>query len=226
MADSFLKMPKDWDHITLEPGGDFILSVESGGTPDTKDDSNWDGDIPWLSPREITRLSHTIYVADTERYLTEKALKNSGAKLMPIQTVMLTKRAPVGAVVINKVPMATNQGFLNFRCGPKLRPAYLAYWLRGNKKYLDAVANGSTYPELYKGDLFEFKMAVPSIKEQDAIIEVLDSFAKLKLLNLILDEPQMAGDSASKGFSLRLEDDLMIALLSGELRPGSKKVPR
>jgi len=64
--------------------------------------------------------------------------------------------------------MATNQGFLNFQCGPGIRPLYLAYWFRANKPYLDLIANGSTYPELYKGDLFEFHIAVPSLEEQDA----------------------------------------------------------
>ena len=49
---------------------------------------------------------------------------------------------------MNAVPMATNQGFLNFQCGTKLRPVYLAYWFRVNKPYLELVANGSTYPEL------------------------------------------------------------------------------
>ena len=114
--------------------------------------------------------------------------------------------------------MATNQGFLNFRCGPKLRPAYLAYWLKGNKKYLDMIANGSTYPELYKSDLFEFKIAIPPLKQQDAIIEVLDSYAKLKLLNLVLEEPGAQAVTPEATFTDTLEQDLLIALLSGDLR--------
>jgi type I restriction enzyme S subunit len=103
---------------------------------------------------------------------------------MPVGTVMLTKRAPVGAVAISTVPMCTNQGFLNFICGEKLLPTYLAYWLVANKKYLDAVANGSTYPELYKGDLFEFQMAVPSVEQQK---EILRTISAAKQLALCLD---------------------------------------
>lgn len=109
-------------------------------------------------------------VTTTERKVTEKGLRNSSAKIFPPGTVMLTKRAPVGAVVINAVPMATNQGFLNFECGRRIRPLYLAYWFRANHAYLNLVANGSTYPEIYKSELFEFEIAVPETDIQDKIV--------------------------------------------------------
>lgn len=90
-------------------------------------------------------------------------MANCGAKLLQPGTVLLTKRAPVGAVAVNAVPMTTNQGFLNFRCGPLLRALFLAHWLLANTRYLQKIANGSTYLELYKSDLFEFEVAVPSV---------------------------------------------------------------
>jgi Type I restriction modification DNA specificity domain len=174
MADPFLECPKHWLKGTLEPNSTLglIKSVDTGSTPKTSEDDYWDGDIPWLTPKEVTR-SVQIYVTETERNITEAGLANSSAKLMSPGTVMLTKRAPVGAVVVNAVPMATNQGFLNFCCGELLRPLYLAFWLRTNKPYLEKVANGSTYPELYKNDLFEFQIAVPTPDVQDKIIGVI-----------------------------------------------------
>lgn len=186
MAEAFLDHPRGWKVITLEPrsGSGYIERVESGGTPSTSVDEYWDGDIPWLTPKEITRGNGALYVSSTERNITDLGVQSSAAKLMPAGTVMLTKRAPVGAVAISTVPMCTNQGFLNFICGEKLLPTYLAYWLIANKKYLDAVANGSTYPELYKGDLFEFEMAVPSIEQQK---EILRTISAAKQLALCLD---------------------------------------
>ena len=155
MAEPLLKCPSHWLHTTLEPNleSELITHVDSGGTPSTKNEENWDGETPWLTPKEITNFIDTIYVSDTERKITPKGLTSSAAKLLPTGTVMLTKRAPVGAVAINAVPMSTNQGFLNFQCGSKLRPLYLAYWFKANKVYLNMIANGSTYPELYKSDL-------------------------------------------------------------------------
>ena len=183
MAEAFLDHPSGWEVITLEPkkGHGYIENVESGGTPSTTVDEYWDGDVPWLTPKEITRGNGALYVSSTERNITPQGVKSSAAKLMPVGTVMLSKRAPVGAVAISTVPMCTNQGFLNFICGEKLLPPYLAYWLIANKRYLDAVANGSTYPELYKGDLFEFELAVPPLAQQREILRTISSAKQLAL---------------------------------------------
>lgn len=184
MASPFLLHPNGWPVTTLEPNGanGFVLRVESGGTPRTSVEEFWDGDVPWLTPKEVTRGSGGLYVSSTERSISEAGLSASAAKIMPAGTVMLTKRAPVGAVAIAAVPMCTNQGFLNFVCGPRLLPAYLAYWLLANGPYLDAVANGSTYPELYKGDLFEFEIAIPSLEQQKEVLSVVTSTKQLMLL--------------------------------------------
>jgi Type I restriction modification DNA specificity domain len=183
MSEPFLDHPAGWTVITLDPKpkSGFIERVESGGTPSTSVDEYWDGDVPWLTPKEITRSNSGLYVSSTERSITADGVSGSAAKLMPVGTVMLSKRAPVGAVAISTVPMCTNQGFLNFICGDNLLPTYLAYWLVANKRYLDAVANGSTYPELYKGDLFEFEMAVPSLDQQKEILRTISSAKQLAL---------------------------------------------
>jgi type I restriction enzyme S subunit len=178
MARPLLQKPSGWLHATLEPDPQLgvIKKVVSGGTPPTTDDENWDGTILWLTPKEISRRASGIFVTETERTISEKGLRSCGASLLPPLSVLLTKRAPVGLVAINSVPMTTNQGFLNFICGERLRPVYLAYWLIANRPYLDAVAIGSTYPELYVGDLFEFEIAVPTLETQDEIIEFMRVF--------------------------------------------------
>lgn len=181
MAKPYLPIPSHWTEISLtpDPRKGYILSADSGGTPKTGEDSYWDGGIPWLTPKEITGDYTPLYVSHTERTISDSGLANSGAKLLPAGTVLLTKRAPVGTVAVAAVPITTNQGFLNFVCGPRLNPLYFAFWLRTNKIYLDAVANGSTYPELYKGDLFEFEMGVPSLEEQKSIVGCFLAIQKL-----------------------------------------------
>ena len=225
MAAPFLDCPSSWLTGTLEPNTKLglIIQADSGGTPSTTNPDNWDGDVPWLTPKEITGFINGVYVSTTERSITQEGLKGSGAKLLPTGTVMLTKRAPVGAVAINAVPMTTNQGFLNFQCGPKLRPLYLAYWLRANKPYLDAVANGSTYPELYKGDLFEFQISVPPVEDQDAILKVICSLQYASLLGLSLEQsvttPEMMPQlqEQDRRFFL-IRDAVLPMLMSGRLR--------
>lgn len=172
MAAPLLDCPKRWRTATLEPNTSLQLidRVESGGTPSTRVERYWDGEIPWLTPKEIARDFQGIFVSQTERNISEEGLANASVKRMPPGTVLLSKRAPIGAVAVNTVPMGTNQGFLNFVCGPQLRPVYLAIWLTANRAYLDRVANGSTYPELYMSDLFEFAISVPDVDTQDKII--------------------------------------------------------
>lgn len=198
------------------------MRAETGATPSTALPEFWDGDVPWLTPKEVTGGDASIYVSRTERCITEAGLRGSSAKLMPAGTVMLTKRAPVGTVVVNAVPMATNQGFLNFTCGPQLRPAFLAAWFRANRPYLDAVANGSTYPELYVADLFEFEIAVPTLEVQDRIIAALDAFQVVLAMESSLEQLVTTPDELSavqaKSRKLReLRDEMLPFIVSGQV---------
>lgn len=224
MAEPYLDCPSDWILATLEPDphSELIVHVDSGGTPSTTVEEYWDGDIPWLTPKEITGFSNALFISRTERCITKLGLASSAAKLLPASTVMLSKRAPVGAVAVNAVPMATNQGFLNFSCGNRLRPVYFAFWLRANKPYLDKVANGSTYPELYKNDLFEFQIYVPPIDLQDRIIEVLTALQFASLLGMPLEqsvtEPELMVKLQEQSRRLtEIRDVILPALLSGSL---------
>lgn len=222
MADPYLNCPPSWLKTTLEPDplSQIIVRVESGGTPSTSNEDYWDGEVPWLTPKEITGLSDSVFVSRTERSITKLGLSNSAAKLMPPGTVMLSKRAPVGAVAVNAVPMTTNQGFLNFVCGAGLRPLYLAFWFRANKPYLDKVANGSTYPELYKNDLFEFEISIPPLDIQDCILDALSALQFAALLGLPLEQSltdpgkMVAMQEQNRRLS-QIRDQILPLLLSG-----------
>lgn len=224
MAEPFLQCPPDWRQGTLAPSAvdGLILQVDTGSTPLTSNEEYWDGGIPWLTPKEITWFTNNLFVTRTERTISRAGLENSSARIMSPGTVMLSKRAPVGAVAVNAVPMATNQGFLNFTCGPHLRPLYFAYWLRANKPYLDMVANGSTYPEIYVTDLFEFEIAVPPIEVQDKVLELIGALQFVSGLGLPLEQAVTSTESllSIQDQNRRLSDlreALLPLLLSGNL---------
>ena len=84
MAEPYLTSPAGWTHVTLESRPDlgFIDKVDSGGTPATGDPDLWDGDIPWLTPKEITNLENNIFVSRTERNGTLDSIF-SGYKYLP-----------------------------------------------------------------------------------------------------------------------------------------------
>lgn len=101
-------LPLNWKTVRLGEVGE----ISSGGTPDTTNKNYWNGDIFWITPTEITKLENR-FIYSTERKITKEGLKNSSAKLLPINSVIVCTRAKIGEIGINKVELATNQGFKN-----------------------------------------------------------------------------------------------------------------
>jgi type I restriction enzyme, S subunit len=96
-----------------------LTQIISGGTPNTNNSAFWDGDIVWVTPRDLGR-PRNIEITDSERRITEIGNRNSSARLLPIGTVLLSSRAPIGHLGISAVPLCTNQGFKNIICSDLL----------------------------------------------------------------------------------------------------------
>ncbi len=89
---------------------DDIADVVGGSTPSTREPANFDGDVPWLTPKDLSG-PHDWYMARGERNLSQQGLDSCSAKLLPVGSVLLSTRAPIGYVALAKNPIATNQGF-------------------------------------------------------------------------------------------------------------------
>lgn len=165
----FNNIPKNWEIKQL---GD-ITEVVAGGTPSTQKAEYWDGDIPWITPKDLSNYTFK-YIAKGERCITEEGLKGSSAKLMPKDTVLFTSRAPIGYVAIAQNEISTNQGFKNFICGEKILPDYLYYYLKNNKAYVESLAAGATFKEISATTTKKIKIPLPpTIEEQKEIIKIL-----------------------------------------------------
>ncbi len=150
-----------------------VTEIIKGGTPSRNVEKYFRGNIAWAIPSDITALDSFLYIDDTETHITEEALSNSAARLLPAGTVLLTSRATIGETAITTVPMATNQGFANFVCTEKLLNVFLAYYLRYIKGKLNDLASGSTFKEVTKGTLLNIEIPCLPLEEQRAITEVL-----------------------------------------------------
>ncbi len=150
-----------------------VTEIIKGGTPSRNVEKYFRGNIAWAIPSDITALDSFLYIDDTETYITEEALSKSGARLLPVGTVLLTSRATIGETAIATVPMATNQGFANFVCSETLFNVFLAYYLRYIKEKLNDLASGSTFKEITKGTLLNIEIPYLPLSEQRAIAEVL-----------------------------------------------------
>lgn len=165
------EVPTDWEVKPIKE----VAIIVSGGTPSKSNSSYWEnGSIAWATPTDITRNKNK-YITNTELKITESGLKGSSANLLPINSILMTSRATIGASSIAKVPIATNQGFKSFICKENLWYEYLYYYLEVLKPYFIANASGSTFLEISKGATENQLIAVPSIKEQQKIAEILSA---------------------------------------------------
>ena len=151
-----------------------VSSIVSGGTPDTKKEEYWDGNIDWYAPAEI---SEQIYVNDSERKISELGLKNSSAKLLPAnKTILFTSRAGIGKMAILAHDACTNQGFQSLVLNDNNVP-YFVYSM-GNQIKLKAnkLASGSTFAEISGRVLGNIELFFPDKNEQ---MQIGSLFSKL-----------------------------------------------
>ena len=157
-----------------------FADVYSGGTPSTKNSNYWDGGIPWITPKDMSAHSG-VYIDQGARSITEQGLHESAASLLPVNTIILSSRAPVGYVAIAKKPLSTNQGCKNLQCKEEVAfPKFIYYLLRNSTKKLRAHATGSTYTELSTHRLKNISFCLPeNVKIQEKISSVLSGYDDL-----------------------------------------------
>ncbi|MGH2507784.1 MAG: restriction endonuclease subunit S, partial [Ktedonobacteraceae bacterium] len=164
-------LPSHWKWAKMGEIG----SISGGGTPSTNVPMYWNGNIPWLTPSEVTHCGYTV-ISRTERNISNAGLAASASKLLSIGTVMMTSRATIGEAVINIVPMTTNQGFINIFCNKSdINNLFLVYWIKHHKRMLEDRASGATFKELSKSNFKTIPILLPPLPEQRAIARVLQT---------------------------------------------------
>ena len=163
------KLPNNWIWTRL---GD-ITNVVSGGTPSTSKEEYYNGNIPWITPKDLSNYKEK-YILNGARNITEEGLKKSSAVLLPINSVLMSSRAPIGYVVINKKEVSTNQGFKSFTPSISYIPEYLYHYLKKSKNYLESIATGTTFKELSGDKAKKIIFPLPPLEEQKEIVRVLD----------------------------------------------------
>ena len=158
-----------------------VSTIFTGTTPSTKDSENWNGDIPWVTPAELS--DDSFVVCDTERKITQKGMKSKSLSLMPKNTVLLSTRAPIGKVAITGIEMCCNQGFKNFYCNNTvLNPIYLYTLLRNNSEYLNSLGTGTTFKEISKKNASNIKVPVADISLQNEFADFVKLIDKSKFV--------------------------------------------
>lgn len=156
-----------------------IGTVVGGGTPSTKNPDYWGGDIPWISPKDLTDYK-SVYISKGENFLTEKGLK-SGTRLLPKNTLLFSSRAPIGYVALAANPICTNQGFKSIVCDEKqVVPSYLYYYMKANLDYIKLFGTGATFPEISGKTMGKIKVEIfKSLDVQHRIASILSTYDTL-----------------------------------------------
>lgn len=161
-----------------------IAEVVGGGTPSTKVDEYWNGDIAWITPKDLTSYNK-VFISKGARSITKLGLSQSSAKLMPKGTVLLTSRAPIGYIAIAENEISTNQGFKSLIPKENLTTSkFLYYWLKNNVEYLKNLSVGTTFAEISGQIVKEVEILLPPLEEQRQIATILSSIDdKIELLH-------------------------------------------
>lgn len=148
-------------------------NVVGGATPSTKNPAYWDGNIPWLSPKDLTRY-HSRFIGHGARNITQDGLDSSSTTMLPTGTVLFSSRAPIGYVAIAANPICTNQGFKSVVPNDQTDSLFLYYLLKANKNKIEGLASGTTFKEVSATTMRSLEVKVPaSLGEQRAIASVL-----------------------------------------------------
>ena len=148
-----------------------VCDVVGGSTPKTNEESYWGGEHYWISPAE---LDGSKYIYSTSRTITDDGVRSAHLQMLPIGTVLLSSRAPIGKVAITKVPMYCNQGFKNLVCKNEVINEYVYWFLAHSTDYLNSLGTGATFKEISKKVVEQVSIPVPPLPEQEKIVSELD----------------------------------------------------
>jgi len=157
-----------------------VADVVGGGTPKTDQAEYFGGEIPWITPADLSGYSEK-FISHGQRNITKAGLGHSGARLLPAGTVLFSSRAPIGYVAIAANPVSTNQGFKSFVLREGLKADYVYYYLQHAKKIAFELASGTTFLEISGKKAAQIPVPIPSIDEQHQIVaEIEKQFTRLE----------------------------------------------
>lgn len=195
-------VPDGWGVASI---GDAV-SVRGGGTPSTKVEEYWGGTHCWLTPKDLSGVKDPILLS-TDRKVTDKGLEKISSGLLPVGTILLSSRAPVGYLVISSVPTAINQGFIAMVCDGPLPPLYVYHWTQSVMDEIKSRASGTTFPEISKAAFRPIKACVPTPPVLGSFTAAVEPFFEKITANI----------KESQSLE-RLRDYLLPKLLSGDVR--------
>ena len=196
-------IPKGW---AVQPIGELVEAV-GGSTPDTKNEAYWEpATHHWTSPKDLSGATAPVLL-DTERKVSASGLAKISSGLLPVGTLLMSSRAPIGYLSLAQIPVAINQGYIAMLPGGRLSPTYLYFWCKLHMDAIKGRANGSTFMEISKKAF----RPIPAVLPPREVIESFTGIADSVFRRLTANERQ-ARELAE------IRDTILPRLISGKLR--------
>jgi type I restriction enzyme S subunit len=161
----------EWEWVQLVD----IAKMESGHTPSRSKPEYWGGDICWIGIKDANQ-NHTKTIYETEQKTNEHGLANSASRLLPENTVCISRTASVGYVVKMGRPMATSQDFVNWIPSSVVNPDWLKWLFVAERESLLKFGKGSTHTTVYFPEWLSMYVLLPHKIEQVEIVRRVDEF--------------------------------------------------
>lgn len=160
-----------------------IAEIYNGSTPSTKEFDNYDGNIVWATPKDLSD-QNSKYFYQGARNITQKGFDSCSTQLIPANNILMSSRAPIGLFAINKVDRCTNQGFKNIVLDKKIADVdFMYYFLKYHVKEIEALGSGTTFKEVSKTSFEKYEISIPSLDNQQKIASVLSALDDKIALN-------------------------------------------
>lgn len=209
----------------VELSDETIFKVISGGTPSSDIEEYWNGDINWATLADLPSSELISNITETKRKITDKGLKNSSAKILPVNSILVSTRATIGRIAINKEECSTNQGFKNIIINDfsKANTHYIALMMTKLVDKMNSMATGGTFKELSTTSFRTLEIPLPSLSIQEEIVAEIENYQNEieKQKKLIINYEQKIkdrigivwGEKEQNVVYKKLSNDLYIAMM-------------
>ncbi len=148
-----------------------LVKFVGGGTPRRDRPDFWNGDIPWVSCKD---LNGALRISSSQESITEEGLRSSASNLIPTGSLLVATRMSLGKAVINEVPVAINQDLKAALCSPQLDTRYLLWFWLSQAATLNRLGSGATVKGVTLGQVSNITIPLPPLEEQKRIAAILD----------------------------------------------------
>ena len=198
-------IPALWETVVV----DDVADVYNGATPSTGDEQNYGGNVIWITPKDLSDQKQK-FVYQGERNISKTGYDSCSTHLLPINTVLMSSRAPIGLLAIAKTELCTNQGFKSFVPKEDCMATYLYYYLQNHIKQIEQLGTGTTFKEVSRENVLSF----PILKPHNAVLDLWEK--KVTALNDKQLELQKENENLTKQ-----RDELLPLLMNGQVSVNS-----